>query len=92
MDSLVSINNTKTRSRISHTLLVMRLLRRRVSLQKMTNKRICSVLMRVLELWALTLRVHYGFLAEWLSVIFGGDTRLGKSRITNKVCDIRKHF
>ena len=48
--------------------------------------------MRVLEPWTLTLRVHYGFLAIGLFVIFGDDTRLGKSRITNKVCDIREQF
>ena len=48
--------------------------------------------MRVLEICALTLRVHYGFLAEWLFVIFGGDTRLGKSCMTNKVCYIRKQL
>ena len=48
--------------------------------------------MRVLELWALTLRVHYGFLAIGLFVIFGDDTRVGKSHITNKVCDIREQF
>ena len=48
--------------------------------------------MRVLELWALMLRVPYDFLAIGLFVIFWGDTRLGKSRITNKVCDIREYF
>ena len=78
---------------MSHTVFVIRLLRRRVSPQKKTtNKRICSVFMCVLGLWALTLRVHYGFLAIGLFVIFGDDTHLCKSRMTNKLCDIREQF
>ena len=41
----------------------------------------------MLELWALTQSTK----CIMAFVIFGADTRR-KSRITNKVCDIREHF
>ena len=54
----------------------------------MTNTRICSVVIRVLEL--LYELLHKAQSALWLFVIFGADTRIGKGRKKDKVYDIRE--